>query len=118
MTQWAYTGQSEDDLSFGQDETVIVLNDSDPDWWYGTHKSTGKTGYFPKAYVSLPSGDKVRLPAKALYDFEGPEGEGCLSIQAGAELIILDKDADDWWQAEIPSTGKTGLVPANYVELD
>ncbi|KAI7883964.1 hypothetical protein K492DRAFT_143316 [Lichtheimia hyalospora FSU 10163] len=118
VTQWAYTGQSEDDLSFEQDDTVIVLNDSDPDWWYGTHKSTGKTGYFPKAYVSLPGGDKVRLPAKALYDFEGPEGEGCLSIQAGAELIILDKDADDWWHAEIPSTGKTGLVPANYVELD
>ena len=56
MTQWAYTGQSEDDLSFEQDDTVIVLNDSDPDWWYGTHKSTGKTGYFPKAYVSLPGG--------------------------------------------------------------
>ncbi|KAI8149986.1 hypothetical protein BJV82DRAFT_585388 [Fennellomyces sp. T-0311] len=123
--QWAYNGQGEDDLSFEQDATIVVLNDSDPDWWYGTVKGTSQTGYFPKTYVQEPESatadepeEKVRLPAKALYDFEGTPGDDCLSFEAGASLVILNKDMPDWWRAEVTGTGKKGLVPANYVELD
>ncbi|KAI9310829.1 hypothetical protein BX666DRAFT_2003015 [Dichotomocladium elegans] len=117
MAQWAYDAQGDGDLSFEQDDTIIVEDDSNPDWWFGTHKATGKSGYFPKSYV-IPLVGRPRLPGKALYDYDGPEDEGCLSFQAGASLIILDKEQDDWWQAELPSTGKVGLVPANYIELD
>ena len=61
----------------------------------------------------------MRLPARALYDFDAPAGDDdYLSFEAGTTLVVLNKDMDDWWRAEVSSTGKKGLVPANYVELD
>ncbi|KAG2221164.1 hypothetical protein INT45_007741, partial [Circinella minor] len=132
--QWAYTGGGDGDLSFEQDDTIVVLNDSDPDWWYGSVKGSSQTGYFPKTYVQEPGTvavaddtvtgnneqeDKVRLPARALYDFDGPAGDDdYLTFEAGTTLVVLNKDMDDWWRAEVSNTGKKGLVPANYVQLD
>lgn len=142
IAQWAYNGQGEDDLSFDQDAKILVQNDDpDQDWWYGRLASdSNKKGFFPKSYVKDARGmvkekrpsvltwlahihcndntATLQLQAKALYDFEGPAEEGCLSFHAGASLVILEKDEEDWWKAEIPETGRTGLVPANYVQLE
>lgn len=41
-----YEAQREDEISFEKDETIQVVDDSDPDWWVGKKKD-GSSGYFP-----------------------------------------------------------------------
>lgn len=51
---WDYPGSGPDDLTFNQDEVILVrdANESE-DWWFGTLESSKKTGYFPRNYVQL-----------------------------------------------------------------
>ncbi|KAI8381319.1 uncharacterized protein BYT42DRAFT_566105 [Radiomyces spectabilis] len=115
---WGYQGQGADDLSFEQDDVILThdVNEAD-DWWFGTHATTHQSGYFPKTYVERKSEDKPELsvPVRALYDYEGPSSEGCLTFTAGTELTVIDKDLGDWWRARLHD-GTVGLVPSNYVE--
>lgn len=57
----------------------------------------------------------MNIKAKALYDFEGPDGQGCLNLTMGDMITILVKENDDWWKAQ-SQDGQIGLVPVNYVE--
>ncbi|KAI9485258.1 MAG: hypothetical protein EXX96DRAFT_544540 [Benjaminiella poitrasii] len=53
---WDYPGSGPDDLVFSQDDVILVQNTNESeDWWYGTLKENGKTGYFPKNYVQSKS---------------------------------------------------------------
>ena len=56
--------------------------------------------------------------AVALYDFDAdPKGEDELSVREGERLVVLDKNADeDWWRVR-NSSGREGVVPAQYVEV-
>ncbi|KAF1797775.1 hypothetical protein FB192DRAFT_1163445 [Mucor lusitanicus] len=51
---WDYPGSGPDDLTFNQDDVILVrdANESE-DWWFGTLESSKKTGYFPRNYVQL-----------------------------------------------------------------
>ncbi|KAF7727358.1 actin organization and endocytosis protein [Apophysomyces ossiformis] len=103
----------QDDLKFDQDDIIYVQDAQDSeDWWHGTNAKTHQSGYFPKNYVELKK--DLNIPAAALYDYDGPLEEGCLSFQAGASLTILNKNTNDWWTARCGE--KTGLVPANYIQ--
>ncbi|KAK6056838.1 SH3 domain protein [Cooperia oncophora] len=42
-----YEARTDDDLSFKKDEVLEILNDTQGDWWFARHKTTGKTGYIP-----------------------------------------------------------------------
>ncbi|CAO3610748.1 unnamed protein product [Mucor hiemalis] len=115
---WDYPGSGADDLIFSQDDIILVRDNKDSeDWWFGTLEKSGKTGYFPRNYVqekpeAVP---ELNIQAKALYDFDGPEGQGCLSVKMGDTVTVLVKENDDWWMAK-SEQGQTGLVPANYLE--
>ena len=37
------------ELSFDEDEFIVVFDFNDPDWWHGM--SNGIVGYFPASYV-------------------------------------------------------------------
>lgn len=63
-------------------------------------------------FIAVP---ELNIQAKALYDFDGPEGQGCLSVKMGDTVTVLVKENDDWWMAK-SEQGQTGLVPANYLE--
>lgn len=54
----------------------------------------------------------------ALYSFQA-QNEEELSFSKGERLDIIDKPTEDpdWWLA-INSTGQSGLVPKNYVQLE
>lgn len=54
------------------------------------------------------------------YDFTGPDIQtGELSMRAGQRIVILDDEqSDEWWYARDPATGRQGVVPATYGELD
>jgi hypothetical protein len=51
----------------------------------------------------------------AVYDFD-TDREDELSVKAGEQLIVLEKDGDDWWTCR-NAEGAEGLVPAPYLEV-
>ncbi|KNC53673.1 uncharacterized protein AMSG_01384 [Thecamonas trahens ATCC 50062] len=55
----------------------------------------------------------VQLRVRALYDYEGEEGD--LSFRAGDIIDVTGKDEDGWWIGI--QDGVEGLVPSNYVEV-
>lgn len=123
---------------FSQDDVILIRDDNEAeDWWFGTLEKNKKTGYFPRNYVQLKPEGKItnkqkreallltilisavpelNIKAKALYDFEGAEGQGCLYFKMGDYITILVKENDDWWKAR-SDDGRVGLVPANYLEV-
>lgn len=51
---WDYPGSGPDDLTFSQDDIILVRDCNEAeDWWFGTLEKTQKTGYFPRNYVQL-----------------------------------------------------------------
>eukprot|EP00038_Savillea_parva_P007878 m.173088 g.173088 ORF g.173088 m.173088 type:complete len:240 (+) comp13637_c0_seq1:185-904(+) len=55
------------------------------------------------------------MEAKALHDFKATAADE-LSFSKGDTLKIINNEADvNWYQAEMG--GKTGFIPANYVEM-
>lgn len=55
------------------------------------------------------------MESKALHDFKATAPDE-LSFQKGAIVKIINNEADqNWFQAEL--FGKTGFIPANYVEM-
>jgi actin cytoskeleton-regulatory complex protein SLA1 len=53
--------------------------------------------------------------AIALYDFDA-DGDDELSVKAGEELVILERDGDEWWKCRNAHGGE-GVVPASYLEV-
>ncbi|KAF5331711.1 hypothetical protein D9611_007701 [Ephemerocybe angulata] len=53
--------------------------------------------------------------ATALYDFKA-DGEDELSVSEGEQLLILERDGDEWWKCR-NANGTEGVVPAQYLEL-
>lgn len=53
--------------------------------------------------------------AVALYDFTA-DGDDELTVKAGEQLVILEKDGDEWWKCR-NLRGEEGVVPASYLEV-
>ena len=53
--------------------------------------------------------------AMALYDFTA-DGEDELTVKSGEQLVILEKDGDEWWKCR-NLRGEEGVVPASYLEV-
>jgi hypothetical protein len=53
--------------------------------------------------------------AVALYDFVA-DGEDELSVAEGEEVVVLERDSDEWWKCQ-NSKGLEGVVPASYLEV-
>ncbi|KAK2466185.1 hypothetical protein APHAL10511_001827 [Amanita phalloides] len=78
--------------------------------------------------VIIPSKDEEELDAHyvndeeerdqnfavALYDFTA-DGDDELTAKGGEQLVILEKDSDEWWKCR-NSRGEEGVVPASYLE--
>jgi hypothetical protein len=59
--------------------------------------------------------DHATVRAKALYAFESTD-ESELGLVEGEEILLFSaEDNDGWFEAE--KGGRTGLVPASYVEI-
>ncbi|KAJ3165390.1 Formin-binding protein 1 [Geranomyces variabilis] len=54
--------------------------------------------------------------ARMVYDYEGAPGD--LSVVAGEEIEVLDKQDDGWWKARVTREDGVveGFVPGNYTE--
>lgn len=51
VSLYAFHGRTEGDLSFEKGEKIVILNNSDGEWWYGKSLKTGLTGYIPSNYI-------------------------------------------------------------------
>ena len=62
-----------------------------------------------------PPRPKPAVPqCRALYDYDAQDTDE-LTIRAGDIITIVNKDNAGWWQGKL--RGKSGLFPANYVEI-
>ncbi|KAL3432527.1 hypothetical protein BDV09DRAFT_173784 [Aspergillus tetrazonus] len=143
LVHYDYEKAEDNEVDLREGEYVTEIEMVDKDWWLGSN-AQGERGLFPSNYVELledgrqsraesdtrpanahesetladpttTSGSHVKPTAKALYDYEAAE-DNELSFPEGAEIINIEFPDDDWWLGEF--RGKTGLFPANYVQLD
>ncbi|KAL3456663.1 hypothetical protein BJX64DRAFT_270213 [Aspergillus heterothallicus] len=145
IVQYDYEKAEDNEVDLREGEHVSDIDMVDKDWWLGVN-ARGERGLFPSNYVEIienvqqaddephtqphaaytaaaepvpepvsPVGSRSKPTAKALYDYEAAE-DNELSFPDGAEITNIDFPDDDWWYGEY--RGKTGLFPANYVQLE
>ncbi|KAL4901009.1 hypothetical protein BDW74DRAFT_170391 [Aspergillus multicolor] len=142
LVQYDYEKAEDNEVDLREGEFVTEIEMVDKDWWLGLN-AHGERGLFPSNYVEVienghqirPKHDSlttdvhapdaiadpapaleshVKPTAKALYDYEAAE-DNELSFPEGGEIINIEFPDDDWWLGEYH--GKTGLFPANYVQI-
>ncbi|MCJ1378364.1 hypothetical protein MMC17_001462 [Xylographa soralifera] len=140
VVQYDYEKAEDNELELKEGEQVTNIEMVDDDWWMGENPR-GETGLFPSNYVELVQDDgniehaaasksaaevapsavantnhlASGPTATALYDYEAAE-DNELSFPENAKITSLEFPDEDWWSGEY--RGKSGLFPANYVQLD
>jgi len=143
LVQYDYEKAEDNEIELKEGDYVTNIEMVDDDWWMGQN-AIGETGLFPANYVELveeephaaaaqhmaphvdhhstheeaaaaPAETKQGQTATAHYDYEAVE-DNELSFPDGAKVTNIEFPDDDWWFGEY--NGKSGLFPANYVQLD
>ncbi|PMD38865.1 hypothetical protein L207DRAFT_490599 [Hyaloscypha variabilis F] len=144
LVQYDYEKAEDNELELTEGDYVTNIEMVDEDWWMGTN-SKGESGLFPSNYVELVEDEEEEAPAPppaprpepaapptaprpaaapaapsgptatAIYDYEAAE-DNELSFDEGATITGLEFPDEDWWFGHF--RGKSGLFPANYVQLD
>jgi len=146
LIQYDYEKAEDNEIELVEGQYVTNIEQVDDDWWMGTN-SKGESGLFPSNYVELvddeadapapppaPVAAQAAAPAPpspppaaaqpsaaagktatAQYDYEAAE-DNELSFPDGAKIMNVEFPDEDWWFGEYG--GKSGLFPANYVQLD
>ncbi len=65
---------------------------------------------------SVASADEIHGRAVALFDFK-PENDNEVALKEGQIIWVSYRHGRGWLVAEDPTTGETGLVPEEYVQL-
>ncbi|KAI8453430.1 hypothetical protein BY996DRAFT_8496947 [Phakopsora pachyrhizi] len=108
---YAYKSQFPEDLSL-EENIVIEAHPSktDDDWLHGTDVKSGRTGTFPKAYVT----ELEVTWGKVLYGYTASSAhEG--SLIEDEMVAVVDTSEPDWLKVE--EQGRVGLAPGAYIEL-
>ncbi|OAL44134.1 hypothetical protein IQ07DRAFT_522764 [Pyrenochaeta sp. DS3sAY3a] len=140
LIQYDYEKAEDNEVELREGEYVEDIDMVDEDWWMGTN-SQGERGLFPANYVELVEGGSSAAPplpshptapepepvappqaaggsgptATALYDYDAAE-DNELSFPENATITGVEFPDEDWWLGSY--NGKSGLFPANYVQLD
>ncbi|OAL07115.1 hypothetical protein IQ06DRAFT_288881 [Phaeosphaeriaceae sp. SRC1lsM3a] len=145
IISYDYEKAEDNEVELREGEYVTDIDMVDEDWWMGTN-SQGERGLFPANYVELveddeaaggaaapppPSHPSAAEPepaaappqtagssgptATALYDYDAAE-DNELSFPENATITGVEFPDEDWWLGSY--NGKSGLFPANYVQLD
>lgn len=144
IISYDYEKAEDNEVELREGEYVTDIDMVDEDWWMGTN-AYGERGLFPANYVELVDDDDAgagaaQLPAHpsaaqepepdvapppragasgptatALYDYDAAE-DNELSFPEGATITGVEFPDEDWWLGSF--NGKSGLFPANYVQLD
>lgn len=49
---YTYNSKDEGDLSFRKGDKLVIIDDTDPDWWLAKHMGNNLRGYIPRNYVA------------------------------------------------------------------
>lgn len=139
LALYNYDKKRDDELQLYKGQRIMILEESEDDWWRGRNMESGQDGWFPSNYVEMiqsetnntqqqqpVENENVLAPyndsspvienVRCLYDFKAKTGEE-LSFRENDELHILGKVENDpeWWVGR-DREGKIGLVPRIYTE--
>ncbi|KAM4579045.1 vinexin isoform 2-T3 [Fundulus diaphanus] len=123
-----FKAQSPRELPLQKGDIIYIHRQVDANWFEGEHH--GRAGIFPTSYVEvLPPTEKptpIKSPtlqvleygeAVALYNFNADLPVE-LSFRKG-EVICVTRCIDDkWLEGRISGTNRSGIFPANYVQVN
>lgn len=64
----------------------------------------------------IENASQIKKKGKILYDFIAESHDELTVKEGDVVYIINDKKSPDWWMCENVSTGKRGVIPAQFVE--
>ncbi|EEQ85271.1 hypothetical protein RJZ56_001344 [Blastomyces dermatitidis] len=136
LVVYDYEKAEDNEINLVEGEYVTEIDMVSDDWWMGVN-ARGDRGLFPQNYVELASAPDQPAPASgsgsgsgsgggaqpattgrtatAQYDYEAAE-DNELGFPEGATITNIEFPDEDWWHGEY--NGRSGLFPANYVELN
>ncbi|KAM4622443.1 SH3 and cysteine-rich domain-containing protein 2 [Discoglossus pictus] len=103
---YKFLPQEINDLPLQPGDRVIVMDDSNEDWWKG--KCGDRTGFFPANFVQ-----RVRLGEtvwRCMRTFQGVKEQGQLSLKEGQICVGVGKPESEGF-IRVSSGKKRGLVP-------
>ncbi|KNE55168.1 hypothetical protein AMAG_17749 [Allomyces macrogynus ATCC 38327] len=107
------SGNPDDLVCHEHDRLTVIQTDGE---WYLARNPAGAQGWIPTSYVArdgeTPAGGSG-VPGRMLYEYVATHDDE-VSAPEGADVTVLDESDPDWWTVEYG--GKTGVVPAAYVE--
>ncbi|CAI5650778.1 unnamed protein product [Oreochromis niloticus] len=123
-----FQAQSPKELTLQKGDIVYIHRQVDANWFEGEHH--GRAGIFPTTYVEvLPPTEKptpIKSPslqvleygeAVALFNFNADLPVE-LSFRKGEVISITRRVDDQWLEGRIPGTSRSGIFPANYVQVN
>lgn len=116
---YAYTPQSNEELSIDENDILYLLEKSDvDDWWTVKKRVVGPdadepVGLVPSNYIE--PADYIGS-ATALYDYDRQTEEE-VSFKEGDQFQVYD-DKDPDWILVTKGNQEFGFVPSNYIELN
>ncbi|KAI8638634.1 SH3 domain-containing protein [Parasitella parasitica] len=112
---FAYDTDKEDELTLIQGETIRITSKDSPDWWLAQKiDDSEKSGLVPSNFIEKLSSEGMTL-AIVIQDYLAHAPEE-LSLEKNRVVAVLDQNvAEGWWKGDL--NGKTGIFPANHVEL-
>ncbi|KAJ3241993.1 cytoskeletal protein binding protein [Chytriomyces hyalinus] len=111
-----YEARTDEEITIREGTVLLVLDDSDPDWWQckehvsGDAFQDGAQGLAPVIYLEEM---EPILVATTLYDYDARTDEE-ISFAEGVTALVYENSDPDWWFVRIDKDA--GLVPATYLE--
>ncbi|RKF81081.1 Protein BZZ1 [Golovinomyces cichoracearum] len=139
---YTYEANGEGEISVSQGSKVVILESDDGGWTMVQNLSNTESGLVPTAYIEILAPRPTSITSNSSSSFGGPKRQGPpvapkpgamklrhyvalydytaqnsteLSIVEGERFLLVKEDPGDGW-AEIEKDGRTGSVPANYIE--
>ncbi|XP_063315174.1 SH3 and cysteine-rich domain-containing protein 2 isoform X1 [Pelobates fuscus] len=107
---YKFLPQEINDLPLQPGDRVMVMDDSNEDWWKG--KCGDRTGFFPANFVQrVRLGESVWRSTKT---FQGVKEQGQLCLKEGQICVGVGKSESDGY-IRVASGKKKGLVPQDYL---
>ncbi|KAJ3354447.1 actin organization and endocytosis protein [Allomyces javanicus] len=107
------SGNPDDLVCHEHDRLTVIQTDGE---WYLARNSAGAQGWIPTSYAAGDGATPAAgsgVPGRMLYEYVATHDDE-VSAPEGADVTVLDESDPDWWTVEYD--GKTGVVPAAYVE--
>jgi hypothetical protein len=124
VSLYSYDKTEENELTFGEGESIALLEENDSGWWKGRLERTGEEGLFPSNFVEeqgKPQSAVADGPAlinaryKSLYDYDAEDATE-LSIKEN-DILFVESEKDGWYYGyREASPGQKGNFPSNFVE--